>query len=168
MRLETIQCLFGYTYWAFERVWDCIAQLTDDQFAEDLGYSSGSIRNHVIHLISSHHRWVDRMRRTPPIPHLRFDDYSSLIETKSKWNEAKIEFLDYVNSLDQAHLYEVIPYEITGRGISAKNHRWEILLHLVNHSTDHRAQILTLLNQQFNIETQEQDLILYLSKKEGG
>ncbi len=168
MRPEAIQSLIGYTYWAFERVWDCIAQLTDDQFTQDLGYSSGSIRNQVIHLISSHQRWVDRLQGKMPAPQLRFADYSSFKETKSKWDEAEIDFLDYVNSLDHALLDEVIPYEISGRGISAKNRRWEILLHLVNHSTDHRAQILALLDQQFNIETHEQDLILYLWEKEGG
>ena len=29
---ETILELFSYNYWAFERVWACIAQLTDAQF----------------------------------------------------------------------------------------------------------------------------------------
>lgn len=77
MRPEAIQSLLGYSYWAFDRVWDCIAQLTDDQFTQDLGYSLVSIRNQVVHLISSHQRWVDRMQSTETATHLRFDDYSS-------------------------------------------------------------------------------------------
>jgi hypothetical protein len=42
---------------------------------------------------------------------------------------------------------------------------WEILLHLVNHSTDHRLQILSMINSYFDIGTPEQDYIIYLWEK---
>ena len=39
--------------------------------------------------------------------------------------------------------------------------RREVLLHMVNHGTDHRAQILARLHE-LGAETVEQDLMLYL------
>ena len=39
--------------------------------------------------------------------------------------------------------------------------RWQILLHMVNHGTDHRAQILARLHE-LGAPTTEQDLVLYL------
>ena len=84
MTPEAVREIYDYTYWAFERVWNCICQLTDEQFTRELGYASGSIRNHVIHMISSHHRWVNRLKGEQVLPHLNFMDYSSLTAVKAK------------------------------------------------------------------------------------
>lgn len=167
MTPEAIRKIFDYTYWAFDRVWDCICQLTDAQFTQELGYSSGSIRNLVIHMISSHHRWVNRLKGEEILPHLDFKDYSTQNAVKTKWDEAKIEFLSYVYSLDQAKLAEPVRYEIASRGLVSNLQRWEVFLHLANHATDHRSQILAMLHQQFGIKTIEQDMIFFLWGEDG-
>jgi uncharacterized damage-inducible protein DinB len=167
MTPEAIRKIFDYTYWAFDRVWDCICQLTDEQFTQELGYSSGSIRNLVIHMISSHHRWVNRLKGEEILPHLDFKDYSTQNAVKAKWDEAKIEFLSYVYSLDQAKLSEPVRYEIASRGLISNLQRWEVFLHLANHATDHRSQILAMLHQQFGIKTIEQDMIFFLWGEDG-
>ena len=61
---------------------------------------------------------------------------------------------------------EVIHWELSERGFKAENHCWEILLHAANHGTDHRAQILAILNQHFGIETVEQDMIIFLAERQ--
>jgi uncharacterized damage-inducible protein DinB len=38
---------------------------------------------------------------------------------------------------------------------------WQVLLHVVNHGTDHRAQLLRLLND-LGVETSSQDYIFYV------
>jgi uncharacterized damage-inducible protein DinB len=38
---------------------------------------------------------------------------------------------------------------------------WQVLLHVVNHGTDHRAQLLRLLND-LGVETTSQDYIFYV------
>ncbi len=38
---------------------------------------------------------------------------------------------------------------------------WQVLLHVINHGTDHRAQILRLLND-LGVETTYQDYIFYV------
>ena len=38
---------------------------------------------------------------------------------------------------------------------------WQVLLHVVNHGTDHRAQILRLLND-LGVKTESQDYIFYV------
>jgi uncharacterized damage-inducible protein DinB len=157
-----MQALFDYTFWAFDRVWAAIEQLSDVQFTADLGYSLGSVRNLIVHLVSSHRRWMSRLRRTDLPPHLDFDDFPSRRSARAAWDEAKAEWLRYVASLSQADLQEGVRYRIDSRGVDVVTPRWEILLHLVNHSTDHRSQILALVNREFAVPTPEQDLILYL------
>ena len=38
---------------------------------------------------------------------------------------------------------------------------WQILLHVANHGTDHRAQLLRLLNDM-GVQTKPQDYIFYV------
>lgn len=161
MNPQAINDLFEYIYWAFDLIWPSIEKLDDEQFTEDLGYSFGSIRDQIIHLISSHRRWLDRLKLIDPTPHLDTADFPDKSSTKKEWEGARREMLEYVNSLDQAALNESVNYQIQGRSIDTHHRRWEILIHLVNHSTDHRSQILAMLNSQFAIETPEQDYMIF-------
>ena len=45
MKLSEIKSIFDYNFWAFDRVWQCISQISDVQFVEEIDYSTGSIRN---------------------------------------------------------------------------------------------------------------------------
>ncbi len=158
----SIRELFDYNYWAFDLIWQSISQLNDEQFTTDLNYSLGSIRSQVIHLISGHRRWLGRLQMSELTPHLNFNDFSSRSSTRTEWDNARLEMLEYVYSLDQADLDEFIHYQIKSRSIDTAHCRWEILLHLANHSTDHRSQMLVMLNTQFGIDTPEQDFIFFL------
>ena len=164
MNPESVRTLFSYNYWAFERVWNCIHQLTDEQFTQSVDYSRGSIRNQVVHLMSATQRWMLRLQRAPMAERMAFEDFPDLVTTKTKWDELRDETMNYVTRLTQDQLDEVVPWELADRGIATKNRRWEILLHVANHGTDHRAQILAILNQHFGIQTVEQDMILYLTE----
>ena len=42
---------------------------------------------------------------------------------------------------------------------------WQVLLHVVNHGTDHRAQILRVLND-LDVETDAQDYVFYLYRQQ--
>jgi uncharacterized damage-inducible protein DinB len=165
MDTQAIRDLFDYSYWAFDLIWLSISKLKNDQFVKDMEYSFGSIRNQIIHLISSHRRWLSRLKLNQPVAHLNFTDFPTISITKEEWDVARDEMLGYVNSLDQAALDELISYQIPSRSINTAHRRWEILLHLVNHSTDHRSQILAMLNTHFDIDTPEQDYIIYLWEK---
>ncbi len=167
MEPDEYQSLFEYTYWAFDLVWDSITQLSDEQFTSDLGFSSGSIRDQVLHLIGAHQRWVDRMCGEPPSTYLDNEKFATKESVRTIWDQAKGEFMEYLLALDPHELDEPFNYEIVSRGIRTSTPRREILLHLANHATDHRAQILTILNLKFGIETPEQDMILYLWDRNG-
>jgi uncharacterized damage-inducible protein DinB len=162
MTTDAIYKLYNYTYWASERVWDCIMQLTDEQFTQHLDYSIGSIRNQVVHLMSGTQRWLRRLQGAEIPPHLPFEDYTTRQETKTKWDKMKEEVLDYVHSLNQTQLDEIVHWEIRTRGLNSASRQWELLMHVANHATDHRAQILTLLHHHFGVKTVEQDMIFYL------
>ena len=162
MRPNEIKTIFEYGYWAFERVWECVMQLSDAQFVQELGYSRGSIRHQVVHIMSATQRWIIRLELEPMGPHLAFEDFNTRSAAKAKWDQLRADTMAYLNSLGEADLDAVVHWELPARELSAENARWEILLHVANHATDHRAQVLAMLNQNFDIHTPEQDMLFYL------
>ena len=164
MNREELIRIFDYNYWAFERVWECISQISDQQFVQEIDYSTGSIRNMVIHMMVGNRNWMSWLQGTAMPPRLVLEDFDSLSKTKAKWDELRKEFLDCLNSFDQGKLDETMEWELLSQGLKSTNTRSEILLHLANHGTDHRAQILAILHHHFHVNTTEQDMIYYLAE----
>ena len=165
MKPSEIKTLFDYNFWAFERVWECIAQLSDEQFIQEIDYSTGSIRNIIVHMMTANRIWMNRLKGTEMPPRLIVEDFDSLAKTRAKWDELQHEFLDDLDSLSALQLEETFHWEILGHGWKSDNPRWEILLHLAIHATDHRSQILAILHHHFRANTVEQDMIIYLAER---
>ena len=137
-------------------------QLTDEQFTQDVGYSFGSVRHQVVHIMSATQRWIDRFNFGEARAHLNFEDYPTRALAKAKWDEMKVDALAYIYALDQAQLDRVVEWELPTRKIKSAQHLWEMLLHIANHAADHRTQILATLHFKFRIQTPEQDMLFYL------
>jgi len=162
MTPESIRTLYDYNYWAYDRMWECVSQLTNEQFTEELGYSYGSIRNQLVHVISATPRWLARIKGEPVPAQAQFEEYPTIAATRHKWDEEKAKTLAYIYALDQAQLDRMAHWEIPTRQMVEDNRQWELLLHLVNHGADHRIQILATLELHYKIKTFEQDLLFYL------
>ena len=162
-KLGLVSTLFDYTVWAFDQVWGCVDELTDEQFCMEIDYSRGSIRNQFVHVMSATARWIQRLQGRLLEPHLSYEGYKTILGTRQQWNASFNDIREYLATLDEQKLREVVHWELPARNMSSLNQRTEILLHVLNHATDHRAQILAMLHYSFHAKTVEQDLIFYLA-----
>ena len=165
MRTEQIATMFDYHYGMFEQVWACVMDLTPEQFVAHTDYSVGSARDQLVHCLSVDNRWLARLQGLEPPPPFQESDYPDAQSLRSDWQDISGQALAYVGGLTPADLDEEVDLYFPGRGGARRNARWQILLHVVNHGTDHRAQILALLHQ-LGARTLEQDLILHLWAKD--
>ena len=161
MDVQAIKTLFDYNYGAHDRVWDCVMELTTEQFVEKSDYSWGSIRNHLVHVMSVDNRWLARVQKQTLPERLEPIDFPNQDVAREKWNEIRDCVLEYVSTLSPVDLEEIVIVNLPHRGGEYRNQRWEILVHMVNHGTDHRAQMLARL-YELGAMTIEQDMILYL------
>ncbi len=86
----------------------------------------------------------------------KYEEYPDRASVREYWGTVAADLSEYVNNLDDAHLGEN-PTDIPGP-------RWEVLLHLVNHGTDHRSTVLQKLNN-YGAPTFDQDFIIWLAKR---
>lgn len=160
-----VQQMIAYHYARMRQLWTSIDALTDEQFIHDDPYSTGSIRNHLVHNYSTDRRWLARVFDQPVPDRLEAVDYSDRASVRALFDILESEVLRQVGTLTVDQLQQTVKYDIkrqhSGRELVIENTRWQILLHVVNHGTDHRAQILRLL-YGFGVPTFEQDYILWL------
>lgn len=161
MNTNAIREFYDYHFVLNRRVWDeCIMRLTDAQFVQDLPYSIGSIRNQTVHMMDVDAGWFARLKHEPRPPFLEPSDFPDRAAVRIHWDHVEAAMRDYLKKLQDADLWETVTFP-TRRSGMVTNTRWQILLHVVNHATDHRAQLLAMLFQ-LGAPTLEQDFMLYL------
>ncbi len=165
MTAEQIKTLFDYHYASFDKIRDCAAALTPAQFVADSSYSVGSLRNQLAHCLMVDSRWLARLNRQAP-PESVYADYPDQATLWREWDAVREQVMAYVSRLTPTEIDERVDLDFPERGGLRQSRRWQILLHMINHGTDHRAQILALLHG-FGAATFEQDLMLRLWAVEG-
>jgi uncharacterized damage-inducible protein DinB len=154
LSLDIIQTMLAYSYAYQWKLWDSIATLSETQFLEDIPYSHGSIRNHMVHLANTDSAWLRGLKELPDARARRFETeaYTTRASVRAICQTVAGEVTAYAAGLDEAGLMNVpndMPMPV-----------WQTLLHLVNHGTDHRAQVLRALHD-FGAPTFDQDVIFY-------
>lgn len=135
---------------------DYVAQLSAEQFVQAVDYSLGSVRNQLVHMISVDEAWFSGLRGggfPEPLDPNQFPDLATL---RAYWANIEAMMRDYLANLQDADL-QTKPLD----GEDANLIVWHVLLQVVNHGTDHRAQILRLCHD-FGIKTSSQDYIFYV------
>lgn len=163
MNKDLICTLYDYNYWAHNLVWDCVDQLTEEQFTRNLDYSWGSVHVQLVHSMSAEWMWFNRLRGTSPESMFDPADYPTRETIRARWREIEADAREYLAALDDGDLNGMFTYTTTS-GNTHRQRVGEILLHVVNHATDHRAQTLAMIHEVGG-PTAEQDLIFYLRER---
>lgn len=155
LSIEMVRTMLSYHEALYRKLWQSIMELTDEQFVQPIPYSHGSIRDQMVHVASVDERWLaglkgDReARRITRQP----EGYPDRNRVRDLWDQVAAKVRLYAEDL--------APEELSFRPRGMRGPVWQILLHMVNHGTDHRAQILRMLDE-FGAPTFDQDLIIHL------
>jgi uncharacterized damage-inducible protein DinB len=135
---NVIRTMVAYHVASNRKLWDHLLEhLTDDQFTQAIRFSHGSIRNQVVHLAATDRYWLHDIQ-SKPVKGLDPEDFPTRESFTALWEGIGDSLLAYVESLADADLEEVPDGLLEAR--------WQALVHVVNHGTDHRAQILSMLH----------------------
>ncbi len=157
MNADAFRHFYAYHFAENRNLWErCVAPLRDEQFTQEVGYSHGSVRSQIVHLISVDDTWFSALRGVDIPAPLNPADFADREAIRASWDRVESAMRAYLAELRDDRLLEK-PLE----GEDADLVVWQVLLHVVNHGTDHRAQILRLLSD-LGVRTHPQDYIFYV------
>jgi len=159
MNADAFRQFYGYHFAENRKLWESyITPLTPEQFTQPVGYSHGSVRDQIVHLIDVDDVWFSELRGvqpSEPLPGSNEDDRSII---RTHWDSVEQKMRDYLSELQDDMLFErPIKEPEEDKDLIV----WQVLLHVVNHATDHRAQLLRVLND-LGVDTRSQDFIFYV------
>lgn len=152
--LENIRLYVDYHIALSRQIWESIEKLTEAQFLQNDTYSRGSIRNLMVHIVSVDRRWLTALKNLPDnVGHLASEDYPTRSSARAIFENVAKDLTDYMATLNETELFE--------SPASIHSPRILMLMHMVNHGTDHRATVLQQLTE-FGIPSFDQDFILWV------
>jgi uncharacterized damage-inducible protein DinB len=158
MNANAFRHFYDYHFTENRKIWDrCIAGLTHEQFTRAVGYSHGSVRNQVVHMMSVDDTWFSGLRGVEVPKRLNPGDFEDRQSVRAYWDRVERRMRDYLAELRDDMLFER-PFP---DGEDKDLILWQVLLHVANHGTDHRAQLLRLLDD-LGVKTMAQDYIFYV------
>ncbi|MBP8947783.1 MAG: DinB family protein [Candidatus Promineofilum sp.] len=162
MHCEEIQLLFAYNAWANERILAAAEGLSEAQYTADvLGLSHGSIRATFVHTLGAEIIWRRRcLEGVSPVTFLAAAEVPTFAALRQRWAAEDVALRAGVARLTDETLTAPITYH-TMRGTPMDNPLWQILAHVVNHGTQHRAEAAVALTA-FGCSPGDVDLIVYL------
>jgi uncharacterized damage-inducible protein DinB len=160
MSTEYIRTLYRYSAWANGRILETAAGLSPGQLSEAAGASYGSVHDTLVHTMSAQWIWLQRWKGVSPRTPLRAGDFPGLGAIRAHWGALEQETRDFVEGLGEAELARVVGYTNT-RGQTLAYPLWQMLIHQVNHATQHRSEAAMLLTQMGR-SPGDLDLLVYM------
>ena len=161
--LKEIREFYGYNGWANRRMLDVVSAVGSDELQRDLSSSFASIQGTLAHILSAEWVWLERWTGTSPSGIPEDWDLSSIPKIRERWREVDSETAEFLSGLTEESLGEVLHYRNTA-GEPFAEPLWQLLFHVVNHSSYHRGQVTTLLRQS-GLPAVSTDFVLFCRER---
>jgi uncharacterized damage-inducible protein DinB len=137
--------LFRYSHWADDLVLEGVRKLSPEQLTAPIRPGYLSTLGVLVHIMAAERAWLSRWKGDSPNRLLTVDDIPTLEALERAWTPQRAEVLAYLETVGDAN--QVIVYRTT-RGEEMRDVLWQLVLHVVNHHTEHRAQAALYLATQ--------------------
>lgn len=138
--------LFAYNAWANRKLFDAAAGLSAELYHRDLKSSFGSIHGTLAHIVWAEQLWLCRWLSRPNPAVAQGRDLETLAAVRARWEEVEAERRGFLQGFADTRLAETYTVKPSTGGEFQHTFR-EMFGHVVDHSSYHRGQIVTMLRQ---------------------
>jgi uncharacterized damage-inducible protein DinB len=145
METTDLPVLYDYAVWANGRVLDAAARLSPADWQRPLGASFGSVRDTMVHVLSSELLWLARWQGTSPTGRaVAPEDLPTVDDLRARWAAASAAMRAFLAGLAPADWAREVAYT-TLDGQPAAYPLWQMYVQVINHGTHHRAEAAAML-----------------------
>ncbi|MBI2686179.1 MAG: DinB family protein [Acidobacteria bacterium] len=137
---------FDYTLWASSKLLDAAGRLTPEELTRDLQASHKSVLGTLQHIYYADRIWLSRLEGRTLSTFMDPEPGPDVEALKTHWPVVIKGLRDFVE-LAPEELFEgpLVFKRLTGDQYEMTH--WKVLLHVVNHATLHRGQVMAMLRQ---------------------
>jgi uncharacterized damage-inducible protein DinB len=161
---ELLKQYAAFNIWATQKIADIILTLPQENQVKEMPSSFFSLQKTILHMWDAESIWWQRMKLAERInrPGENFngttaDAVKGLLEQSKHWEE-------WINGATDMALEHVFQYK-TLTGEQFKQPIWQMLLHVFNHGTYHRGQLINMLRQLGIEKLPATDFIIFSRSK---
>ena len=161
---EILKQLAAYNFWANQKVFETILVLPEEKQKAELPSSFKSIYATVLHMWNAESVWWQRMklqeRIVAPSEHFK----GSMQELTNELLQQNRLWIEWIDAASDAALDHVFQYQ-TAKKEQFKQPVYQMLLHVFNHGTYHRGQLINMLRQLGVEKLPQTDFIVWSRNK---
>lgn len=135
MDTETVLQQLEYHYWATDKMLSACELLAEEQLHVKDSSAFGSPFALLVHMLSAEDIWLNRWQGKE-VGFTPAEDYTDLKHLKREWHGQRQRMEAFLAAADVAEQKEA-------RG--HRHHLWQMVLHMIDHSSFHRGQVVQLL-----------------------
>ena len=142
---QLLQQYAAYNTWANKKILETAKLLSEEQINKEIVSSFPSVYKTVLHLMEVENVWWERLKLAEHTTLSgwftgNFDELSKkLLELSQQWH-------DWIQNANEVNITHVFAYQ-NSKKEHFKQPVYEMLLHLFNHQTFHRGQLVTMFRQ---------------------
>lgn len=154
----------AYNLWANGLLLNVVKTLSEQQRRTEVKSSFSSVHNTLLHLLDAESIWWQRLKLQERINRPGDGFTGDFSELSKKLLEQNKLWVEWVNSAGEHTLQHEFIYH-NQNGERFKQPVYQMLLHLFNHGTYHRGQLVNLLRQLGVEKIPQTDFIVWSRRK---
>lgn len=149
--LKTIKIFYQYNTWATGELLKSLEQLTQEQFTVPGCSGHGSIRDTLAHFYSAQWGWFSWFDKTKTpaesiLMRVPGEEISTIEKARARWIAIDKQTHECLEKLTIENLQEIWSATMPN-GFTLSLPLWQLLLHVANHGTHTRAQIIAAIRR---------------------
>ncbi len=147
MDKTTIAELFAYNDWARDRVMAIVRELPDNDLDSPFEMGHGTLRKTVEHIFAAEWGWFQRWNGRSPRRADCPQDFPTIDALMAACRDIAEQRNRLLADSTNADLDRVVVYTFSNSKQRLSNTLGRLMLHVCNHGTHHRAQVLNMLRR---------------------
>jgi uncharacterized damage-inducible protein DinB len=149
--IEIIKTFYSYNSWATNQLMQSLNQLSAEQYDASRCSAHGSIRDTLAHLLSTQWGWISWFDGSMSVAEavtykIKNEEIEHPADAKNRWVSIDSKTNGFVESLTEEILNADKPFTLPN-GFESAMPLWKMMLHVANHGTHTRAQIVAAIRR---------------------
>jgi len=141
---QTLRLHLSYTAWASRRLVEAAGRLPEDERTRDFKHADRSVLGTLVHIFAADRVWLGRIHGNVPARFLDLETDMHMATLENDWPALAGRWLEWIDTQTDESLRQPLQYRDL-KGNAYQTPLWQIVLHVVNHATHHRGQVVAMI-----------------------